>query len=151
MRRRLHGDAQVAGVEHLAEQSLEVDRLGRRVRGGPRPPSDEPLHCAHEARRAAGRGEDRAEEERRRRLAVRAGHTGHLERTGRLAEEDVRCNGHRDPRVLDQQLGNVELEWALDDQRGGTRRDGAPANSCPSARDPGTQKNSVPGTTRSAS
>ena len=47
--------------------------------------------------------------------------------------------------------GNVELEWALDDQRRGTRRDGATGELVPVGARPGTQKNSVPGTTRSAS
>ena len=91
VRRRLDGDAPVAGVEHLAEEPLQVDRLGSRVRRGPGDAADDPLDGADEPRRAA----------RRRRARIAGGTcvvvlpfvpvtpTTSSER-GRLAEERVR-------------------------------------------------------------
>ena len=120
--RGLDRDAPVAGVEHLAEEALEVDRLGRRVRGGPGRASDDPLDGADEPGRAAGGGEHRAQQERGGRLPVRARHAGDLERARRLAEEDVGGDGHRGARVLDEELRHVELERPLDDEGGGAGR-----------------------------
>ena len=59
------------------------------------------------------------EQERRRRLAVRARHARDLEGAGRLAEERIRRDGHRGARVLHEQLRHVELERTLDDERRG--------------------------------
>ena len=53
--RRLDRDARVAGVDHLAEEPLEVDRLGRGVRGGPGRASDDPLDGADETRSSGPR------------------------------------------------------------------------------------------------
>ena len=50
MGRRLDRDALVSGIEHLAEEALQVDRLGRRVRRGPCRPTDDPLDRADEPR-----------------------------------------------------------------------------------------------------
>ena len=61
VRRGLDRDGLVARVEHLAEEPLQVDRLRRRVRRGPRLPADDPLDRADEPRRAAGGVEDRAQ------------------------------------------------------------------------------------------
>ena len=46
--RGLDGDAPVARVEHLAEQALQVDRLGRRVRRRPHLAADDPVDRADE-------------------------------------------------------------------------------------------------------
>ena len=52
VRRRLEGDAPVARVEHLAEEPLEVDRLGRRERRGALLAADLQLDRARRARPA---------------------------------------------------------------------------------------------------
>ena len=115
MRRRLHRTRAVAGVEHLAEQPLEVDRLRRR------PPHAAPLAADARARpcraaRAGGRGgEDRVEQERRRRLPARARHAGDLQRLRRPPEELVGGDGHRGAGVGDDELRDV-------DRRRGARR-----------------------------
>ncbi len=59
-----------------------------------------------------------------------------------------RC--HRRPRVGDDELRDVEVELALDDERHGAGLDHGGAKSWPSAVLPRTQKNSVPGPARAA-
>src|SRR5207302_1245506 len=73
VRGRLHRAAAVAGVEHLAESALDVDRLGGRTDRGAALASHAALDRAEQAGAAAGGGEDRVEQERGRRLPVRAG------------------------------------------------------------------------------
>ncbi len=51
VRAGLDGRAAIAGVEHLAEQALQVDRLGRRERRGASLAADLPLDRPDEARR----------------------------------------------------------------------------------------------------
>ena len=109
-------DAPVAGVEHLAKETLEIDRLGRRVRCRSHLPAHDPLDGADETGRATRRVENRAQKERGRRLAVRPRHAGDLERPRRLAEERVGGDRHRRTGILDEQLGHVELENTLDDE-----------------------------------
>src|SRR5207253_1721323 len=73
VRGRLHRTAAVAGVEHLAEGALEVDRLRGRADRGPAFASDAALDRAEQAGTTAGGCEDRIEQERGRRFPVRAG------------------------------------------------------------------------------
>ena len=58
VRRSLHRAASVAGVEHLAERVLEVDRLRGGSRHGPSLAADPALDGPEEAGPAARRGED---------------------------------------------------------------------------------------------
>ena len=117
VRRRLERDAAVAGVEHLAEEPLEVDCLrGRERRGAFSPPI---LHSTvPQAGVPPGRLEHRVQQERGRRLPVRPRHAHDLELLRRLAEEGVRGDRHRCPAVGDDELRASHVELALDDQRG---------------------------------
>ena len=87
MRARLDGRAAVAGVEHLPEEALQVDRLRRREGRGSPLASDPPLDRPDEPGPATRRVEDRAQQERRRRLPVRPRDARELELLRRLAEE----------------------------------------------------------------
>jgi hypothetical protein len=107
----------VARLEHLAEGSLEVDRLAGRTDGGATLASDPVLDRAEEAGTAAGRREDREEEEGGRRLPVRACGAGDFELARRLSEEGIGCKGHGLPGVADEELGHRQIERALDDER----------------------------------
>ena len=130
--------AAVAGVEHLAEGSLEVDRLrascgttGRALAADPR------LDRAEQPRAAAGGVEDGMQQEGGRRLAVRPRDAGDLELPRRLAEERVGRDRHGGPRVGHDELRNGR-------RRGGRSTTSAtaplstacPAKSWPSARSP---------------
>ena len=117
--RGLDGHARVARIEHLAEETLKIDRLGRRVWRGPMGSADDPLDRADEARRATGRLEDGAEQKRTGRLAVRARDACDLERARRLVEEVVGGDRHRRASVVDEQLRNVDLERLLHDESRG--------------------------------
>ena len=119
VRGRLERDAAVARVEHLAERPLQVDRLRRRAHDGPNLASDPALDGAEQAGPAACRFEDRVQEVRGRRLAVRAGDAGDLELARRLAEEDVRRGRHRRARGRHHQLRNLRLDGPLDDEDDG--------------------------------
>ena len=117
VRARLHGGAAVAGVEHFAEEALQVDRLRRRERSGSSLSRDLPLDGTDEAGTASRGREDRAQQKGGRRLPVRSGHARELELLRRLAEEDVRSDGHGLPRRDDDELRHVDVEDPLDDQR----------------------------------
>ena len=129
--RRLDGRAAVAGVEHLAEQPLEVDRLGRRERRGRRSPPTSPLDRPEEAGLATRGIEDRVQQERGRRLPVRARDARDLELLRRLAEEDVGRDRHRLAHGRHDELRHVELERSLDDERGGAALDRLPGEVVP--------------------
>ena len=118
VRRGFDGDALVARVEHLAKETLQIDRLGSRVRRRPSRPTDDPLDRPDEPGRAAGCLEHGPEQKGRRRLAVRARDPGDLERSRRLAEEEVGRDRHRHARIVDEKLRDVDLERLLDDERG---------------------------------
>ena len=123
VRRGFHRARPVARVEHLAEQPLQVDRLRRR-------PHDTSSLAAHacldrpeQPRAPAGSGENREEEEARRRLAARAGDADDLELAGRLAEEHVRCGRHRSAGVRNHDLRHRQRELTLYDERHRPRLD----------------------------
>ncbi len=117
VRRRLHRARAVAGVEHLAERPLQVDRLGRRPHDAAPLAADPRLDRPEQPRPPTGGGEDREQEEARRRLAARAGDADDLELAGRLAEEHVRRGSHRRARVAHDDLRHGQVERALDDER----------------------------------
>src|SRR5581483_2487678 len=119
VRRSLHRARTVAGIEHLTEGPLQVDRLGGRPDDAATLAADARLDRPEQARPPAGGGEDGEEEERRGRLAARAGDADDLELARRLAEEDVRRRRHRGAGVADDDLRHVELERPLDDERDG--------------------------------
>ena len=119
MRGRLERAAAVAGVEHLPERALEVDRLGRRAHGRPALAADPRLDRADQAGLPAGGLEDGVEQERGRRLAARAGHARDLQRLGRAAEELVGRDRHRLARAVDHELRHRQVERPLDHERDG--------------------------------
>jgi hypothetical protein len=90
----LDGGAPIAGVDHLTEEPLEIDRLGRRERRRPPLTPDLPFDRPDETGPPTCRLEYRPEQERRRRLPIRPGHAGELELLRRLTEERGR-DGHR--------------------------------------------------------
>ena len=120
----LHGGASVSGVEHLAQEALDVDRLGGRPHRGAPLAADPVLDGAEETRAPAGRGKDGEEEKRGRRLPVRSRDPGDLELARRVAEEGVGRKGHRLAGVRDDELRHRQVELALDDQCGGAVGDG---------------------------
>ena len=150
--RGLDGDASIARVEHLAEQALQVDRLGRRVRRRRAPRHRRPSRRCRRApvsglrprgRSGAGtsrsscrsfpsRRRPRARASARRRRHRRRSPSTHARPRRRAAARRARAGARR---------------------RGRRRPPPRPrrAKSCPSAREPGTQKNTAPGVTRRAS
>ena len=104
MRRGFERDAAVAGVEHLAERALEVDRLGRRADDRAHLAADAALHRAEQAGTLPILVEDRPEQVRGRRLSVRARDPRHGELLRRLAEEQVGRDRHRHARFVDDEL-----------------------------------------------
>ena len=119
VRGRLERDAAVARVEHLAKRPLQIDRLGRGAHDRPNLSSDPALDGAEQAGPAARRFQDRVQQVRGGRLAVRAGDTGDLELARRLAEEHVRRGRHRSARGRHHELGNLRLDRPLDDEDDG--------------------------------
>src|SRR5439155_21874730 len=124
VRGRLHRAAAVAGVEHLAEGALDVDRLGGRTDRGTALAPDAALDRAEQPGTAAGGGKDRVEQERGRRLPVRAGDARDLQLLARPAEELLGEGRHGAANIGDDELWDVEVDRALDDQRYGAVRDG---------------------------
>src|SRR5204863_1653713 len=118
VRGRFERTASVAGVEHLAEGALQIDRLGCRPDRWTSLAADAAFDRAEQPRTPPGRGQDRMEKEGGRRLPVRPRDAGNLELPRRFAEEDDGRLGHRPPGVRDDDLRDVELERPLDDERG---------------------------------
>ena len=135
-------------VEHLAERALEVDRLRRRALHRAALAADDRGHRAEQAAPHPGRLEHRAHEPGRRRLAARARHPHDPQLGGRVAVEARGRLRHRRAHVLDLHLRHAEPERAADDERRRAALDRVRARSRgPSRVKPGTQKNSVPGST----
>ena len=116
VRRRLDRGALVSRVDHLAKETMQVDRLRRGERRGALLPADDPAHGPDQPRPASRRVEHRVKEEHRRGLPVRPGDSGQLECSARLPEEDVGRHGHRRAHVLDDELRNVDVEHTLHDE-----------------------------------
>ena len=124
-RRCLEHARGVAGVEHAREQPVQVGRLGRRQRQPLAHASDARLDRAEQAARQAGRLEHRSDQERGRRLAVRAGHAhdGHV--LARPARDHVRERPERLAHPPSAHLREPDVdERALDEQRRGAARRG---------------------------
>ena len=151
VRARLDGRAAVAGVEHLAEEALEIDRLRRRERRGAPLAAHLPLDRPDEAGPATRGFEDRAQQERRRRLPVRPRHARELELLRRLAEEHVGRDRHRLAHGRDEELRDVDVERSLDHDRGRAALDRLPREVVAVDPLPGTQKKSAPSVTRRVS
>ena len=144
VRARLDGRAAVAGVEHLAEEPLQVDRLGRRERRGPALAADLPLDGPDEPGPTARGLEDRAQQKRGRRLPVRPRDAGELELLRRLAEERVGGDRHRLARRRTTSWGTSTSSGRSTTSAAAPRSIASQARSCPSTRSPRTQKNSGP-------
>ena len=119
----LHGAGAVARVEHAAECGLEVDRLGRGALHRLVAPAHDGLHGAEQSGLHPGRLEQRAHQERRRRLAVRAGHAHHDQVARGIAVEARGHGGHRRPHVGHDHLRHPEPQRPLADQRNGAPLD----------------------------
>ena len=149
LRGRLEHAGAVAGVGHLAQEPLEVDRLGRVEAGRALLAADAPLDVRQQARLAACGLEDRAQQERGGRLPVRAGDRRDVElgATG-SPKKSTAATGIAARTSVDDELRQV-------DRRPDARRRAPPrpsaaavgANACPSALRPRTQKKSAPGVT----
>jgi hypothetical protein len=137
VRRGLHRAAPVARFEHLAKGALEVDRLGRGA--GDRAPLAAQAHLdrPQQPRAAAGGGQDRVEEKGGGRLPIRPGNGGDVELPGRMPEKGVGREGHRSPHVLDDELGNGQVELMLHEERGGATGDGVGREVVPVGPEPG--------------
>ena len=118
--RRFEGDAAVAGVEHLAERALEVDRLRRRADDWAHLATDAALDRAEKARPPAGGLQHGVQEVRGRRLPARSRDARNLELARRLPEERIRGGRHRSPGRGHDELRNLRLDRTLDDERDGT-------------------------------
>ncbi len=117
VRRGLHRARAVAGVEHLAEHPLQVDRLGRGANDTAPLAADPRLDRPEQAGTPPRGSEDREQEEARRGLATRAGDADDLKLARRLAEEHVGSRSHRRADVADDDLRHGQVERALDDER----------------------------------
>ena len=133
----LHRARDVARVEHLAEEPLQIERLGRR------PGQRRFLAAHHGLDRAEQPGsqsralQQRAGEERRRGLAVGPGDARDPQRGGRVAVEARRGERHRGPHVRHDDLGHAEPQRALDDQGDSPARDRVGGEVMPVAGEPG--------------
>ena len=119
----LHRAGAVAAVEHLAERALEVDRLGRGADGRPLLAGDHRGHGPEQAGLAPGRLEQRADEERRRGLAVRPRDADYGQPARGVAVEARGGDRHRGADVVDLDLGHAEAERPGDDERRRPARD----------------------------
>ncbi len=103
----LHHARLVAGVEHLGERALEIDRLRRRAQDLMLNAPDHALHRPQQPGLAAGGLEQRTHQERRRGLAVGPGDADGLEARGRISVEASRDRRHRGPHRLHLHLGDA--------------------------------------------
>ena len=123
-RRGLHRAGLVAGLDHRAQRALEVGRLRRRQPGGLAPAADAALDGAEQPARALRGIQDGRQQERRRRLAVRARDADEVELAARVAVERGGQPRHALARVVAQDLRHAEVgQLALDEQRHGAVRD----------------------------
>ena len=127
--------------------ALQVDRLRSRAHDRLGGAADDLLDGPEQPAADPGLLEDRADQERRRRLAVRAGHADHLQLGARIAEPAGGDRRHRQPRVGDDELRDPERRARARRRGRRLRLATAGAKSWPSAVWPRTQKNSVPGPT----
>jgi hypothetical protein len=123
MRGHLHRAGRVARVEHPLERRLEVDALGRRALDRLLNAADDRLDRAQQAGLHARPLEDRAREERGRRLPVRAGDADDPQLRRRVAVEARRSRAHRGAHARHDQLGHAELQRTLADECGGAALD----------------------------
>ena len=126
MRGDLHRAGAVAALDHAAKGRLQVDCLGRRALDLLLDAADHALHRSQQAGLDRGALEDLTDEERGRRLPVRARDPDHAQLRGRVVVETDRRVRHRRPAVGDHGLHDpgLELEPALDRDRDRTRLNG---------------------------
>ena len=123
----LHRAGAVAAVDHPPERLLQVDRLRGRPLNRLLGPRHDPLDGPQQAGLNAGVLEDLTNQERGRRLPVRAGDAEHPQLRRRIAVEADRRVRHRRAGVRDLGLDDpgLELEAPLDDHgdRAGLHRE----------------------------
>ena len=124
---RVRGDLHRAGaipaVEHRAEARVQVDRLGGRALDWTLLAADDRRDRAQQAGLLVRRLQQRAHEERGRRLAVRAGDPDDAQRRARIAVKPACNRPHRRAHGGNQDLGHAEAQWSLHDKRPGAVRD----------------------------
>ena len=120
----LHRAGALAAIEHRAEVSLQVDRLGGGAGDGTLGPADEGRDGAQQPARASRGLQQRAHEEGGGRLAVGAGYADDVQLGSRVAEEARGDRPHRSARGGDEHLGHAESQRTLDDERGRPRLHG---------------------------
>ena len=135
----------VACVEHLAEASAGGRSPRRSCACRAALAADPVLDRAEQTGPAAGRGEDREEEEGRGRLPVRAGDAADLELARRLSEEGVGREGHGLARVADDELRDGEVERRSTMSATAPLSTASGAKSWPSARKPRDADEEGPG------
>ena len=141
----LHRAGAIAAVEHLAERALEVDRLGRGADGRPLVARDHRGHGPEQAGLAPGRLQQRADEERRRGLAVGPRDTNYGQPGGGVPVEARGGDRHRGADVLDLHLRHAEVERPGDDERRRAAFDRVGREIVAVAREPGDAEEQGPG------
>jgi hypothetical protein len=114
----------ISRVEHGAKIVLELDRLRRRTHHLVLDAADHALDGAQQPAPTSLGLEQRPNQKRRRRLAVRARDADDGQLGGRIAVEASRGLRHRRAYIGDHDLGDVDLYTALHDQRHRAGRDG---------------------------
>ena len=102
-----------------AEQRLELDRVGRRVRHGQHLAADARLDGPDQPGAVTGRLQHGTQQERGRGLAVGPGHADHEEVVGRVTRHGGRGERHREARVGDHHLGDGDARHLPLHHRGG--------------------------------
>ena len=114
---RLEHACRVACGAHAREQAVQIGRLGRRQRERLAHAADPRLDGPEQPAPLPGGVEHRCEQERRGRLAVRAGDADHGEVLARTACEHVRKRPERRAHALGPHLGQRDVgERALHEQ-----------------------------------
>ena len=111
-RRGLHRTGLVAGLDHRAQGALEVGRLGRGQAGRLAVAADAALDGAEQAGWALRGVQHGRQQERRRGLAVRAGHAGHGELTARMLVQRSGQPRHAVARVVAHDLRHARARAA---------------------------------------
>ncbi len=117
VRRGLHDHRAQPTVGELPQPRRELDRAGRResLRSLPHAPVVEHAERSDRGGRQVGR-DQMAHEHGRRRLSVRAGHADGPQRSTRISQNALRGERSCPPSVADDELGDRDVEPALDDR-----------------------------------
>ena len=127
-------------LDHAREEGLQLERLGRRLARREPLLADPILDGADQAGRAAPGAQEGVDEDRRRRLAVRAGDPDHGERARGMAEVGVGQPGERLARGRDEDAAGLaarEHVGPVEDHRGGAAAERVGDEASPVLLEPG--------------